>query len=150
MGIKERQQAAYVALEAALARLGPLPIPQLAAELMEWFRPTTPDTVPPHHTDSSIASSLVPENYTFGTTGFEADQLKRLKHLIYEGLQALEHASLLCIRFETRGSGRGDLYYLPTRRGLDALWYRTVEARVRANEPRDIEPRDIEPRDATP
>jgi hypothetical protein len=140
MGIKERQQAAHFVLEAALARLGPLPIPRLAAEIMERFRPETPNATPRQHTDSDIAESIVPDCELLGPTGYDADQRTRLMHLICEGLQALEHASLLCICFETRGSGRGDLYYLPTRRGLAALWYGTVEASIRADEPRDAAP----------
>jgi hypothetical protein len=64
-----------------------------------------------------------------------ADNLNRqLLQLIIEGLQALEHASLICLHFETRGIGH--LTYQPTRRGLAALWHGTVEESVRANEPR--------------
>src|SRR6202020_539324 len=43
MGTRERQQAAHIALEVAVTRLSPLPIPQLAPEVMAQLRPDAPD-----------------------------------------------------------------------------------------------------------
>jgi hypothetical protein len=131
MSTKERQQQALVALEAAVARLSPLPVPQLAAEVMALLKPDAPDAMPRMISAPQVALEFAPDsNMLLGL----ADNLNRqLQHLILEALQALEHASLVCLHFEARGIGH--LGYLPTRRGLAALWYGTIEESVRASEP---------------
>ena len=44
--MKERQRQACVDLEAAVARLSPLPLPQPAADLMALLKPESPDAMP--------------------------------------------------------------------------------------------------------
>ena len=44
--MRERLQDAQAALEAAVARLSSLPVPQLAAELLEQLCPGAPGPVP--------------------------------------------------------------------------------------------------------
>jgi hypothetical protein len=120
-------------LEAAVARLSPLPVPPLAAEVMALLKPDAPDAMPRMISAPQLAMEFAPDsNMLLGL----ADNLNRqLLQLILEALQALEHAALVCPHFEIRGIGH--LCYLPTRRGLAALWYGTVEESVRANEPRE-------------
>jgi hypothetical protein len=119
-----------MALEAAVARLSTLPVPQLAAEVMALLKPDPPDAMPRMISVPELALEFAPDsNMLLGL----ADNLNRqLVLLLLEALQGLEHASLVCTHFEMRGVGLG---YLPTRRGLAALWYGTVEECVRANEP---------------
>jgi hypothetical protein len=134
MGIKERQQAAHVALEAAVARLGPLPMPQLAAEVMAQLKPDAPNVIAGAVTASQLVEGFVPDSQLLGLPAYE-ELRHQLLQLVLEGLQALEHASLICVEYEVRGIGH--LCYLPNRRGLAALRDGTVEASVRANQPRE-------------
>jgi hypothetical protein len=103
VGTKERQQQARMDLEAAIARLSPLPVPQLAAEVMALLKPDAPDAMARMISAPRLALEFAPDsNVLLGL----ADNLNRqLRQLILEALQALEHASLVCPHFEMRGIG---------------------------------------------
>ena len=114
------------AVNAEIDRLGALPLPELAAELMvRGFGPGGPGV--PGRPGTLEAPTLTPERvglndlaraltpaYTARAAGPE--QQVRLSHLVAEALQALEHAPL--VRVSWRG---GMENYLATRAGRAAL-----------------------------
>jgi hypothetical protein len=100
---------------------------------MAFLKPEVPDAMPRMISASQLALEFAPDSYML--LGLADNANRQLVHLLLEGLQALEHASLVCLHFGPHGSG--NLGYLPTRRGLAAPWYGTVEESVRANEPRE-------------
>jgi hypothetical protein len=78
MSTKERQQQACVALEAAVARLSPLPLPQLAAELMAPLKPESPDAMPQMISAPQLALEFAPDsNMLLGV----ADNLNRQRQV---------------------------------------------------------------------
>ena len=133
MGTQEKLQEAYTTLQAAVARLGPMPLPQLGAELMPRFQPVPPEVLPPHQSVAVLASYLAPGFGLMPSHPVHKQLKMHLRHLILEGLQALEHASLICMHYEQGGIGY--LNYLATRRGLTALSEGTVEQKLWANQP---------------
>jgi hypothetical protein len=135
MGTRERQQAAHIALEVAVTRLSPLPIPQLATEVMAQLRPDAPDAASRPLTAPELVEGFAADSLLAGLPEQDNELRRRLTLLVLEGLQALEHASLICVQYNSHGIGH--LTYLLTRRGLAALGHGTVEASVRASEPRD-------------
>lgn len=116
------------ALQAELDRLDPLPLPQLAAEVMEkgfgeaggGAKDDAAVTVGGPNigagpTLSSIALEFAPGGDTRGTD----DQTRqRLYRLIAEGLQALEHAGLIRVQMHT---SMNSFDYALTRLGKSAL-----------------------------
>jgi hypothetical protein len=136
MGVKENLQAAYATLQAAVARIGPMPVPQLGAELMPLFQPSSPEVLPPTLAISELAGQLAPGFIYIPTHPAHRQLQAYLQQLIREGVQALEHASLVCIQFEHRGGGSSYLNYQATRRGLVALAQQgAVERILWANQP---------------
>jgi hypothetical protein len=138
MGTRERQQAAHVALAAAVARLGSLPVPQLAAEVMARLGPDGPDAVSRPLTAPELVEGFAEGALLAGLPAGDNEVRRQLVLLVLEGLQALEHASLICFQYNSHGIGH--LSYMLTRRGQAALWHGTVEASVRASEPRESAP----------
>ncbi|MBS1846602.1 MAG: hypothetical protein JST53_19525 [Actinobacteria bacterium] len=115
-------------LEGEIERLEQLPLPMLAAELMakafgpeaEWEDPEEEVTVGgpgagAGATVEAIAAAMAPD----GTARRAGDPTRlRLQRLVAEGMQALEHASL--IRSQAH-LGTGSLDYTPTRLGRTVL-----------------------------
>lgn len=115
-------------LEGEIERLDQLPLPTLAAEVMrkafgpgaEWEDPEEEVTVGGPGdgagvTVEAIATAMAPE----GTVRRADDPTwLRLQRLVAEGVQALEHASLIRAQVHT---GVGALDYTPTRLGRTVL-----------------------------
>lgn len=133
MGTRESLQEAYNTVQAAVTQLGPMPLPRLGAALMPRFQPDPPETLPPRHSLAELASDLAPGFGLIPTHPAHKELHEHLQQLILEGLQVLEHASLICFRFEQRGIGH--LTYQATRRGLAALSQGTVEQTLWAHQP---------------
>jgi len=115
------RDAATAAFRAQVERLEALPLAQLAAEVMvRGFGPGgyLSDFVlrEPHAVACAfvrnIADMFVPKGAR------DADLYKRLSDVVGEGLQVLEHESLIWARSIAEGLGVG---YGPTRRGRAAL-----------------------------
>jgi hypothetical protein len=116
------------ALEAEIERLDQLPLPTLAAEVMgkafgpgaEWEDPEEEVTVGGPSvgaggTVEAMVTAMAPE----GTTKWVDDRARlRLQRLVAEGVQALEHASLVRQQMHT---GMGGFDYTPTRLGRTVL-----------------------------
>ena len=125
------REAAGAAFRAEVERLEALPMASLAAEVMaQGFGPDgylpgfvkrEPYAVQVAHV-RNIAAMFVPEGAR------NAALYKRLARLVGEGLQVLEHESLVWARSVAEGSGIG---YAPTRRGQAALDAGTVEQALR-------------------
>lgn len=126
-------------LEAALERLGSLSLPQLAAEVMaKGFGPGSPGADEDESVTVTggeyrggpgivgIATAVAREFYARSTDVGINERLalqNRLCRLVAEGLQALEHASLIITQFH----GNGGVDYALTRRGRVALERDEVE-----------------------
>lgn len=116
------------ALEAEIERLDQLPLPALAAEVMgkafgpgaEWEDPEEEVTVGGPNagaggTVEAITTAMTPE----GSTRAVDDRTRlRLQRLVAEGVQALEHASLIRAQMHT---AMGAFDYTPTRLGRTVL-----------------------------
>lgn len=115
-------------LEAEIERLDRLPLPMLAAEVMDkafgpgagWEDPEEEVTVAGPSdgagaTIEAMASAMAPDGTTRGVD--ERTRL-RLQRLVAEGVQALEHASLVRAQMH---AGIGGLDYTPTRLGRTVL-----------------------------
>lgn len=133
MGTQEKLQEAYTTLQAAVTRLGPMPLPQLGAELMPWFQPVPPEVPPQQHSCIELAEHLAPGFVLLPTHPAHKQLQAHLRQLVLEGLQTLEHASLICLHFQLDSAGH--LNYQATRRGLTALSQGTVEQTLWANQP---------------
>lgn len=122
------------ALEAEIERLDRLPLPALAAEVMgkafgsgaEWEDPEEEVTVGgPNVGAGATVEGIVPEMAPSGSTKAVDDRTRlRLQRLVAEGLQALEHASLIRAQIHT---AMGSLDYTPTRLGRKVLAAGAVE-----------------------
>ena len=115
-GRKEKRDARRAALAAEADRLSSLALPQLAAEVMA----TGFTNVPRYDAHESgyppfrlLISRLAPED----VGALDGDLYSRFAELVREGLQVLEHASLICGPV----SGSHYDYYTPTRLGRAAL-----------------------------
>ncbi len=99
-------------------RLAALPLPQLAAEVMDkGFNPgPASDGLP---TVRMIAEDIAP-----GLAGREPDAFQSLYDIVGEGMQLLEHACL--IRY-TVWSSQGGVFFTATRLGRAALAQGKVE-----------------------
>ncbi len=122
------------ALQAEVQRLESLPLPQLAAEVMRnGFGPGGPgadesDTVTTGGANINAGPEVSDIAQTFMPAGAaRADEQLRLRlyRVIAEGLQALEHASLVRAQMHTSMNG---LDYALTRLGQAALEQGTVDA----------------------
>ena len=116
------------ALEAEIERLDQLPLPMLAAEVMgkafgpgaEWEDPEEEVTVGGPNdsagaTVEMIATAMAPD----GSTRAVDDRARlRLRRLVAEAMQALEHASLIRAQMH---SAMGGFDYTPTRLGRTVL-----------------------------
>jgi hypothetical protein len=112
-GKKDQGQPGGPDLQPELDRLGALDLRQLAAEVMaKGFGPDGPasDGLP---TVSMIATAFVP-----GDSRGASDQIDLLHDIVWEGVQVLEHASL--VRFAVWSSEGGKFFKL-TRLGRAAL-----------------------------
>ncbi|MGH2939763.1 MAG: hypothetical protein ACRDPE_16760 [Solirubrobacterales bacterium] len=115
-------------LEAEIERLDQLPLPALAAEVMgksfgpgaEWEDPEEEVTVGGPSpgagaTVEGITTAMAPD----GSTRAVDDRTRlRLQRLVAEGVQALEHASLIRTQMHT---AMGGFDYTPTRLGRTVL-----------------------------
>ncbi len=103
-------------MQSEVDRLGQLPLPQLAASVMKEVGPSSD-----HKTAvGEIVEAFAPEAFRTGNE----DACQRLRVLVGEGLQVLEHASLVCFLFH---SGSDGLYYVPTRLGRAAVEGNAIE-----------------------
>jgi hypothetical protein len=127
-GSRAERSAEADAVEAEIERLDQLPLPTLAAEVMgkafgpgaEWEDPEEEVTVGgpavgAGATVEAIATAMAPG----GSTRAVDDRTRlRLQRLVAEGVQALEHASLVRVQMHT---AMGGFDYTPTRLGRTAL-----------------------------
>jgi hypothetical protein len=127
----DAKDAANDSFRAEVERLEAPPMTQLAAEVMvKGFGPGgyLPDFVrrEPYAVAAAyvrnIAQMFEPEGAR------DADRHKRLSEVVGEGLQVLEHESLIWARGVAEGFGVG---YAPTRRGQAALEAGAVEQALR-------------------
>jgi hypothetical protein len=128
----DAKEAANAALRTEVERLEALPMAQLAAEVMiKGFGPggylpdimeREPHAVAPKVYVHNIAQMFEPE----GARDYDLRQ--RLFEVVGEGLQALEHESLIWARSLSESSG---VSYAPTRRGRAALEADAVEQTLR-------------------
>lgn len=137
-GIEQWRRAMQMEFE----RLNSLPMMELAAEVMvKGFGPGGPgadddaislgqQNVDAGPTAPQIALEFAPSRQGLGTP--TADDLtleERIAKLVAEGLQALEHASLVRVQMHT---AMGNLDWAATRRGRAALERNEVESILRA------------------
>jgi hypothetical protein len=127
-GSRVERSAETDAVEAEIERLDQLPLPTLAAEVMarafgpgaEWEDPEEEVTVGGSAdgagaTVEAITTAMAPE----GSTRSVDDRTRlRLQRLVAEGVQVLEHASLVRAQMHT---AMGGIDYTPTRLGRTAL-----------------------------
>lgn len=112
-GKKEERDARKAALEAEADRAASLPLPQLASELM-----TKVFTVTARFDDRSLPGfGTLVTRFAPGTGHHDEKLFQRFSELVGEGLQVLEHASLVRGPVPTSG-GDG---YTATRLGRAAL-----------------------------
>jgi hypothetical protein len=127
-GHKDDEDAGSAALQTEVDRIDSLSLPALATEVMtKGFGPGGPGSDPDYTvtvggpninagaTISAIATELAPGGSTDG-----ADEVlrQRLYRLVAEGVQVLEHASLIRAQLHT---AMGSLDYALTRLGRTAL-----------------------------
>jgi hypothetical protein len=139
-GSKDDDQDGIAAMNAEIERVGSLPLPQLAAEVMaRGFGPDgpggpgepgtieAPTMLPvPRTTVSAIAYLFIPPHRP---RSIGMDLQVRLNQVIAEGVQLLEHACL--VRAESHANA-GGLAYVATRLGRSALQRDQVESIVGA------------------
>jgi hypothetical protein len=108
------------ALTAEVHRLDALELHQLGAEVMQkGFGPTCPDP------DGLPTPSMIAEVFVQNAGRSKStDQFELLQDLVWEGVQALEHASL--VRFAVWSSEGGKFFKL-TRLGRSALEQNAVD-----------------------
>jgi hypothetical protein len=113
-GKKELRDTRNAELEAEADRLSLLTLPQLAAEVMTKVFPDVP-----RYDDNGGYPGLgqIVSRFAPGTSHRDEMLLQRFRELVGEGLQVLEHASLVRGPVATSG-GVG---YTATRLGRDAL-----------------------------
>jgi hypothetical protein len=127
------REAANAAFRAEVERLEALPMAEVAAEVMvkgfgpdgylpELVRTGGPAALVPTAHVRNIAQMFEPEGAR------DADLRERLSEVVGEGLQVLEHESLIWARNVAEGFGVG---YAPTRRGRAALEADAVERTLR-------------------
>ena len=109
-GKKEQRDARKAALEAEADRASSLPLPQLAAEVMTKSFRVTEDGGHP-------SFGILVTRFAPGTSHFDEKLFQRFAELVGEGLQVLEHASLVRGPVTTN-DGNG---YALTRLGRAAL-----------------------------
>jgi hypothetical protein len=127
-GSKVDRGAEADALEAEIERLDQLPLPTLAAEVMgkafgpgaEWEDPEEEVTVGGAAdgiggTVEAITTAMAPDG---STRAVDERTRLRLQRLVAEGVQALEHASLIRAQMHT---ATGEFDYTPTRLGRKVL-----------------------------
>jgi hypothetical protein len=127
----DAREAANAAFRAEVERLEALPMAQLAVEVMaKGFGPRgyLPDFV--RREPYAVAAAHVRNIAQMFETGGarDADLYERLSEVVGEGLQVLEHESLIWARSTAEGFGVG---YAPTRRGRAALEADAVEQALR-------------------
>jgi hypothetical protein len=116
----DRREAANAALRAEVERLEALPMVHLAAEVMvRAFTPGPSGRLP--YWMYEIIGNFTPEGAQ------SKDLMGRLRHVLAEGLQVLEHQSLICFYPEDVTG------YAPTRRGRAALEAGAVEQALRGD-----------------
>ena len=130
------------ALEAEIERLDQLPLPALAAEVMdkafgpgaEWEDPEEEVTVGgpgdgAGGTVEAMATAMAPDG---STRAVDDGTRLRLQRLVAEGVQALEHASLIRAQMHI---AMGGFDYTPTRLGRTVLAAGAVAGVVDGGEP---------------
>ena len=119
-GKREQRNARWAALEAEADRAGSLTLPQLAAEVMTKGFRVTEEGIYQHRYPGF--GTLV-DRFAPATSHHDERLYERIAELVGEGLQVLEHASLVRGPVATMG---GDGYAL-TRLGRAALERGAVE-----------------------
>jgi hypothetical protein len=123
----DAREATNAAFRAEVERLEALPMAQLAVEVMvKGFGPGgyLPDFErrEPYAVAAAHVRNIAPMFESEGAR--DTDLHKRLSEVVGEGLQVLEHESLIWARSSAEGFGVG---YAPTRRGRAALEADAVE-----------------------
>ena|SRR5215469_15863067 len=116
------------ALRAEVERLEALPMARLAAEVMvRGFGPGGPASRRERY-GANVED--IAGKFGFDWLSYDGDLYMRLSELVGEGLQVLEHQSLIwaCSGKETKNGGIG---YTPTRRGRAALEDNALEQALR-------------------
>ncbi len=99
-------------------RLASLPLPQLAAEVMDrGFNPGPA-------TDGLPTVRMIAEDIAPGLGGHDPDAFQDLYDVVGEGIQLLEHA---CLVRNTVWSSQGGIFFTATRLGRAALAQGKVE-----------------------
>lgn len=124
-------------LEAAIRRLDGLSIPALAAEVMTSAFGRGANSEDPGEEvtvgGANIGSGATVDSVAYGMApgrtldGFDPLLRLRFERLVAEGIQALEHASLLRAQMHTHMKG---LDYTPTRLGRKAVADGTIEEKI--------------------
>ena len=104
--------------DAEAQRLAALPLPQLAAEMMDrGFNPGPA-------TDGLPTVRMIAEDIAPGLDGRDPDAFQSLYDIVGEGMQVLEHA---CLIRSTVWSSQGGVFFTATRLGRAALAQGKVE-----------------------
>jgi len=121
---KDKQEA----LRAEVRRLEALPMARLAAEVM--IRGFGPGGAASRRGRYAVHVDDIAKEFGFDWLSYDGDLYMRLSELVGEGLQVLEHQSLIwaCSGKETQNGGIG---YTPTRRGRAALADNALEQALR-------------------
>jgi hypothetical protein len=116
-GVPSDEDVAAAAADAEIARLAALPLQQLAAEVMDkGFGPNCPAS------DGFVTVGMLVEQFVENAARY-GDVQDRLKLLVGEGVQALEHASLVCPHVWASHPG----FYVETRYGKTVREANAVE-----------------------
>ena len=119
-GSQNEYQARAAAAQAEVDRLSSLPLPQLAAEVM------TRGFVPDGPAEDGLSSvSMIVDAFVPGLAHLDDASHQRMEEVVGEGVQVLEHASL--VRSTAWGGEGGGLYYTATRLGRAALASNAVD-----------------------
>lgn len=126
-GDKKPEQDSGTGIEDEVARLGALPLPELASEVMvRGFGPECPAD------DGRPSVRMITDLLVPGGARLDLGAFQGLNELIGEGMQVLEHASLVQ---STVWGSKGGLYFVATRRGKTALERNTVDQAIGGGSP---------------
>jgi hypothetical protein len=121
-GDKKPEQDGDTGIEGEVERLGALPLPELASEVMvRGFGPECPAH------DGRPSVRMITDLLVPGGARLEQGAYQGLNELVGEGMQVLEHAGLV---LSTVWGGNGGLYFVATRLGKTALERNTVDQAI--------------------
>jgi hypothetical protein len=130
-GGDDKKSGKRAEMRAELERLRGLSVAELAADIMHrGFGPDGPgsQTMSDNLAGASaedLAKAYIPTEY-----GLEDELRAELYGLVAEGLQRLEHSSLVVLNLRAAGGGRTVFRYVPTRAGCAAIASGDIEQRL--------------------